>query len=97
VPLYEYECGKCAHRFELRRRFGEDGDATCPVCSGQSRRVFCPVPIVFKGSGFYVTDYRKDKDKSESTDKPAAETKPAEKKTETKSETKATSVANAKT
>jgi putative FmdB family regulatory protein len=69
MPIYEYECGKCAHRFDLRRRFGEDGGATCPLCNSQAQRIFSSVPIVFKGSGFYVTDYRKDSgpssDKSE--------------------------------
>ena len=64
MPLYDYECGKCTHRFELKRHFGEDGDAECPVCSSLSKRLFTPVPILFKGSGFYVTDSKKDKDKS---------------------------------
>jgi putative FmdB family regulatory protein len=61
MPLYEYECGKCAHRFELRRSFSEGASATCPCCNNTAQRIFAPVPIVFKGSGFYVTDYRKEK------------------------------------
>jgi putative FmdB family regulatory protein len=60
MPIYEYECNKCSHRFELRRKFGEDGGAACPQCQGVSQRVFSAVPIVFKGSGFYVTDCRKE-------------------------------------
>jgi putative FmdB family regulatory protein len=56
MPIYEYECRKCSFRFELRRRFGEDGGSHCPRCLSEARRVFCPVPIFFKGPGFYVTD-----------------------------------------
>lgn len=56
MPIYEYECRKCSYKFEIRRSFGEDGRAHCPNCLGEARRVFCPVPIFFKGPGFYVTD-----------------------------------------
>jgi len=59
VPIYEYECNSCRYRFELRQRFDDKPVARCPVCQGTSRRVFYPAPIIFKGSGFYVTDYRK--------------------------------------
>jgi len=58
MPTYEYECSKCQCRFEKRQRFSDEPVANCPKCHGQSKRVFCPAPIVFKGSGFYVTDYR---------------------------------------
>jgi len=64
MPIYEYECGKCSLRFELRRRFGEDGSGPCPRCGGEAHRLFSPVPIIFKGSGFYVTDSRKDHNES---------------------------------
>jgi putative FmdB family regulatory protein len=57
VPIYEYECEKCACRFELKRRFSEDeGSPCCPRCQGKVRRLFSPSGILFKGSGFYVTD-----------------------------------------
>ena len=56
MPTYEYECESCASRFELRRSFGENGDVDCPQCGGEARRIFSPVPVFFKGSGFYVTD-----------------------------------------
>ena len=61
MPVYEYECGQCAHKFDQRRSFSEGSTASCPQCSSEAKRVFAPVPIVFKGSGFYVTDYRKEK------------------------------------
>lgn len=56
MPIYEYECEKCLLRFEEKRHFGEDGGASCPQCQGEARRIFSPVPIIFKGPGFYVTD-----------------------------------------
>ncbi len=59
MPIYEYECEKCAYRFELKRRFDEDaGSPCCPRCRGKVRRLFSPSVILFKGSGFYVTDSR---------------------------------------
>jgi putative FmdB family regulatory protein len=84
MPLYDYECGKCAHKFELRKSFSEGASARCPVCDSMAKRVFAPVPIVFKGSGFYVTDYRKDHGTPEN--KPESKT---ECKTECKTDCKA--------
>ena len=55
---YEYECERCGHRFEAYHPATELIDA-CERCSGEVRRVFHPVGIIFKGSGFHVTDYRK--------------------------------------
>jgi putative FmdB family regulatory protein len=83
MPLYDYECESCSHKFELRRSYSEGANAKCPSCQCTAQRVFVPVPIVFKGSGFYVTDYRKEKTPSE--EKPAA----AVAKSETKAEPKA--------
>lgn len=62
MPIYEYECGRCRLRFELKRPFGQNGSMPCPRCQGDTRRLFSPVPIIFKGSGFYVTDSRKNHD-----------------------------------
>jgi putative FmdB family regulatory protein len=61
MPLYEYECEKCAHRFEQIRRFSDPPVATCPVCGGPVRKLMSSPAIQFKGSGWYITDYaRKD-------------------------------------
>jgi putative FmdB family regulatory protein len=74
MPLYDYECGKCAHKFEMRKSFSDGAITQCPRCNSDAERVFAPVPIVFKGSGFYVTDYRKEKTPSETKEKaPVAE------------------------
>jgi putative FmdB family regulatory protein len=59
MPTYEYECGSCHHRFERKQRFDEEPVAMCPECGGKARRVIHSTPIIFKGSGFYITDSRK--------------------------------------
>jgi len=58
LPIYEYECTCCSLRFELKRSFSENTPVSCPQCGGSAQRVISPVPIVFKGSGFYSTDSR---------------------------------------
>ena len=59
MPLYEYECNSCKKRFEQRQKVTEDAVSICPSCGGAVRRIIHPVGIIFKGSGFYVTDNRK--------------------------------------
>ena len=59
MPIYEYECDSCAIRFEKKQSFYDEPVASCPNCASKARRVICPAPIIFKGSGFYVTDSRK--------------------------------------
>ena len=59
MPVYLYECSKCSHKFELLQSFRAEPSAPCPECNNGSKRLFVPVPIIFKGSGFYVTDSRK--------------------------------------
>ena len=58
MPMYEYECMICGMRFERRQHFSDPPLQQCPECRGKVRRVFYPPAIVFKGSGFYVTDNR---------------------------------------
>lgn len=58
MPLYEYECTKCGVRFERRQSFSDEPVRVCPECGGEVQRLIQPVGIVFKGSGFYVTDNR---------------------------------------
>lgn len=56
MPRYDYECRVCSLKFEIKKHFDESVEANCPHCCGEARRLFSPVPIVFKGPGFYVTD-----------------------------------------
>ncbi|MEX2421550.1 MAG: FmdB family zinc ribbon protein [Actinomycetota bacterium] len=58
MPTYEYECTTCGQHIEVFQRFSEDSLTVCGVCGGVLRKVFHPAGIVFKGSGFYVTDSR---------------------------------------
>ncbi len=59
MPLYEYKCRSCNTTAEVRHGFKEEYDGTCAACGGEMARVFTPTGIVFKGSGFYLTDSRK--------------------------------------
>jgi putative FmdB family regulatory protein len=56
MPIYEYRCKK-GHTFEVRQRFSDDPITKCEVCGAPVQRVFHPVAVHFKGSGFYNTDY----------------------------------------
>ena len=59
MPRYDYECTSCHHSFELKQSFTSEPVATCPKCENTARRKIHSVPVVFKGSGWYVNDYGK--------------------------------------
>ena len=59
MPVYEYECTNCHFHFERRQHISDAPIQVCPECAGEVRRVFHPVGIIFKGSGFYATDNRR--------------------------------------
>ncbi|MCP4420559.1 MAG: hypothetical protein GY805_28465 [Chloroflexi bacterium] len=58
MPIYTYRCKECGYQFERRQRMSDDPLTICPSCEGGIRRVVNSVGVVFKGSGFYVTDNR---------------------------------------
>ncbi len=58
MPTYQYACTDCGDRSEVVQRFTDEALTVCAVCGGKLRKVFSPVGIVFKGSGFYRTDSR---------------------------------------
>ena len=84
MPLYEYECDACGHRFEKIQKFSDPLEDTCPKCEGHVHKLMSSPAIQFKGSGFYITDYPKGEkgsapksdggksDKAAKADKPAA-------------------------
>ena len=77
MPIYVYECDACGLRFERLQRMADDPLTDCPKCGGHVRRIIQPVGIIFRGSGFYVTDNRQ---VSSPTLKPAKDSdKPQEK------------------
>ena len=94
MPLYEYECEACGHRFEKIQKFSDPLEDKCPKCGGQVHKLMSSPAIQFKGSGFYITDYAK-KDHVASANADSAQEKAgkddsSEKKSETtekKSET----------
>ena len=59
MPLYEYECKKCHHRFERIQKFSDPHVKKCPECGGPIEQVISAPAVQFKGSGWYVTDYAK--------------------------------------
>jgi putative FmdB family regulatory protein len=59
MPLYEYECKKCHHRFEKIQKFSDKMVKKCPECGGHVEQMISAPAVQFKGSGWYVTDYAK--------------------------------------
>lgn len=74
MPVYEYECTECGLHFERHQRFTDDPVQICPECDGQVQRVIQPVGVIFKGSGFYVTDNRRISGGSDRKGKSASDT-----------------------
>ena len=61
VPIYEYQCTNCHHLFDLKQGFDADPIQSCPLCKSPSNRKLHAPTVIYKGSGFYTTDYaRKD-------------------------------------
>lgn len=71
MPTYGYKCEKCDHHFEIFQKVSDAPITVCPKCGGKTTKVFYPVGIIFKGSGFHINDYcrsnKSEKDKKEST------------------------------
>jgi putative FmdB family regulatory protein len=96
MPTYEYACKKCDEHVEVVQSFKDEPLTECPSCGGTLRKVFSPVGIVLKGSGFYKTDSRaaggskgpkKESTSEKSESKPESESK-SESKTESKTDSK---------
>ena len=90
MPLYEYQCGTCGVRFERRQHINDEPVKICPECGGDVRRLIQPVGIIFKGSGFYVTDNRAKSSTSgtKSTKKPSKTSEESKSTGESKTESK---------
>lgn len=94
MPVYEFECTCCPSRFELKRSFNDEEPVYCPRCGGKARKLFSPVPIIFKGSGFYVTD---NKGANNSTSTTPSDKKSDEPSADAETETTGDAPAKAKT
>jgi putative FmdB family regulatory protein len=88
MPLYEYECDACGHRFERIQKFSDPLADTCPKCGGGPVRKLMSSPAIqFKGSGWYITDYAK-KDGARETKGAATDAKDAKTGTDAGADTK---------
>ena len=80
MPTYQYACTECGDQLEMVQKFSDDPLTECPACEGRLRKVFSPVGIVFKGSGFYRNDSRSGngsapKEKAGDSSSPSADAK----------------------
>jgi putative FmdB family regulatory protein len=81
MPLYEYECDECAHRFERIQKFSDPLVDVCPSCGGHVRKLLSSPAFQFKGTGWYITDYaKKNNTDSSKNDAPKGESKVGESK-----------------
>lgn len=95
MPLYEYQCKKCGHRFEKIQKFSDKPEKKCPECGGPVEQTISAPAVQFKGSGWYVTDYAKKAQppSSDGASKDSKEPKKEEKK-KTESSSKETKKAD---
>jgi len=105
LPIYEYECQKCHHRFEKIQQFSDPPVKKCPKCGGKLEKVITAAAVQFKGSGWYVTDYARkgssgssssSKHDSDSKIESSAEISKSESKADSKSDTKSESKSESK-
>ena len=87
MPIYEYACTACGERTEAKQGFDDPPLETCPICGGKLRKLYSPVGIVFKGSGFYSTDQKGKKGESTKDASPSTKSDTASSKSEKKSDT----------
>jgi len=83
MPIYEYRCER-GHTFEVSQRMTDDPLTSCSTCDAPVQRVFHPVAVHFKGSGFYTTDYGKKKSAASTDSKPESKDAKAETKSDSK-------------
>jgi len=91
VPIYGYRCTSCGHEFEIQQKMSDEPLKVCPRCQGKLQKMLYPTGVIFKGSGFYSTDYKSagksDSANGSGSSEPKTEPKP-ESKPETKPESK---------
>ena len=89
MPIYEYRCTKCGHRFEAIQKFSDPRSSKCEKCKGKAERLISSPAIQFKGSGWYITDYARkgvsDKSGSSDSSEPAEPSGPSDKSSESSS------------
>lgn len=84
MPIYEYECLKCSKTFEVMQKFSDPDVNECRFCGAEVRRLLSPPAVIFKGSGWYVSDFpNADRKKGMEAEKAAAGNSSKDKKTDT--------------
>jgi putative FmdB family regulatory protein len=86
MPLYEYQCKKCGHRFEKIQKFSDKPIKKCPECGGAVEQTISAPAVQFKGSGWYVTDYAKKSSAPASSDSTSKDAKDGKKDEKPKAE-----------
>ena len=97
MPLYEYQCDACAHRFEVIQQYKDAPIDVCPKCGSTVKKLLSSPAIQFKGSGWYITDYARKGDPATPSSSSAASSASTETKAESKAETKTDTRSEAKT
>jgi putative FmdB family regulatory protein len=97
VPIYEYQCEACNHKFEVIQKMSDKPIKKCVLCQGKVQKILSAPGLLFKGSGWYVTDYANpERKKAMEADKKAASGDSGSAKAESKGESKAESKAESK-
>lgn len=98
MPLYEYQCDDCGHRFERIQKFSDKKVRACPSCGGKVQKLFSSPAIQFKGTGWYITDYARkpggppaEAKKSDTSDSKGSDSKGSDSSTSSKSADSSTS------
>ena len=95
MPIYEYACTACGERVEAKQSFDDPPLETCEICGGKLRKLYSPVGVVFKGSGFYATDSKKKGSSSSSNSSSSSSGSKSESKSSTpSSDSKTTSISS---
>ncbi|HVC78238.1 MAG TPA: FmdB family zinc ribbon protein [Candidatus Micrarchaeaceae archaeon] len=96
MPTYGYRCGSCGHEFEIQQRITDQPLAVCPKCGGKLSKMLYPAGIIFKGSGYYTTDYKGSGNGSAGSSNGVAPASSSEGSSEGKPETKSESKSDSK-
>ena len=96
MPTYGYRCGSCGHEFEIQQRITAQPLATCPKCGGKLSKMLYPAGIIFKGSGYYTTDYKGSGNGTAGSSNGVAPASSSEGGSDSKSETKSESKSESK-
>lgn len=88
MPTYGYRCGACGHEFEIHQRISDEPLKKCPKCQGKLSKMLYPTGVIFKGSGFYKTDYKSTSSSASSNGSESGSDSKSETKSEPKSDTK---------